>query len=181
VAQLRRHRRRGLTLIEVMLVMVMLIILAVVAYPSLSAMYGDVKVKAAADQVRASWTEARARAIEDGRPYRFAVKPGGGDFRVAPDAAEFWDGSGGGNSANENYPAPHIDEGTLTGSITFSVPDNLPTSGEWTTVAIFNADGSCQSDVEISLKEDDDSTPIVIRARAMTGAITVKKQSSGGE
>ena len=173
----RRHCRPGLTLLEVLLVMAIILCLAAIAYPTLSAMYGDVRVKAAADQVQGAWAEARANAIEGGRAYRFSVQPGTGQFRVAPDSPEFWDGSGGSQSQENDLP-PHLEEGTLSGGITFDVPANLPASGEWTTVAVFNPDGTCQADTEITLKEaDDDGTPIVIRVRAMTGAITVRKKS----
>jgi prepilin-type N-terminal cleavage/methylation domain-containing protein len=174
----RRTRRPGLTLLEVMLVMVILLLLAAVAYPTLRAMYGDVRVKAAADQVRASWTEARAQAIEDGRTYRFSVEAGTGKYRVAPDDPAFWDGSGGGQT-DENAPAPHIEEGELPNGILFEVPADLPTEANWSTVAVFNPDGSCEHDIEITLKEDDDSTPVVVRVRAMTGAISVRKKSEG--
>jgi prepilin-type N-terminal cleavage/methylation domain-containing protein len=172
----RRRRRRGVTLIEMLLVVAILIALAAIAYPTLAAMYGDVRVKAAADEVRAAWTEARARAIEDGRPYRFAVQPGTGHFRVAPDAAEFWDGSGG--SGDENAPPPHLQEDQLPNGIAFEVPPDLPEDNGWTTVAVFNPDGSCQADIEITLKEDDDTAPLVVRVRAMTGAISVRKKSA---
>src|SRR5262245_31912648 len=174
----RRTRRPGLTLLEVMLVMVIILMLAVVAYPTLSAMYGDVRVKAAADQVRASWTEARAQAIEDGRTYRFAVEPGTGKYRVAPDVPEFWDGTGGG-PGDDNYPAPHIEEGQLPNGILFEVPQDLPAEGNWSTVAVFNQDGRCDHDIEITLKADDGSTPLVDRVRPTTGAISVKKRSEG--
>ena len=174
----RRQRRCGVTLIEVLLVMAILLVLGAVAYPTLSAMYGDVRVKAAADEVRAAWVEARAQAIEDGRAYRFSVEPGTGKFRVAPDAGEFWDGSGGGPADDTALP-PHIQEGTLPNGIVFDVSPDLPADGSWTTVVLFNPDGSCARDVEVSLKEDDDSTPVVVRVRAMTGAVTVRKKSSG--
>jgi prepilin-type N-terminal cleavage/methylation domain-containing protein len=175
---IRRPRRPGLTLIEVLLVMALLLILGAVAYPTLSAMYGDVRVKAAADEVRAAWTEARAQAIEDGRAYRFSVEPGTGKFRVAPDAGDFWDGSGGGPT-DDSAPPAHIQEGTLPNGIVFDVSADLPSDGSWTTVVLFNPDGTCPQDVEVTLKEDDDSTPVVVRVRAMTGAVTVRKKSSG--
>src|SRR5262245_5855741 len=171
----RPARRPGVTLIEVLLVMAIILALMAIAYPTLSAMYGDVRVKAAADQVRGAWTEARARAIEDGRAYRFAVEPGTGKFRVAPDAAAFWDGSGGGSTDED--AAPHVQEDQLPSGIVFDVPQDLPEDGGWTIVAVFNPDGSCQADVEITLKEDDDSAPIVVHVRAMTGAITVRKKT----
>ena len=46
---------------------------------------------------------------------------------------------------------------------------------------IFNPDGSCQYDVEITLQDNDGSTPIVVRVRAMTGAISVRKKPTGGQ
>jgi Tfp pilus assembly protein FimT len=160
--------------------MAILIMLSALAYPTLSAMYGDIRVKAAADQVQGAWAEARARAIEDGRGYRFAVEQGTGRFRIAPDGPEFWDGGGNGQS-DENAPPPYIHEGNLPNSIVFNVSDSLPTEGEWTTVVVFNPDGTCQADVEIALKEDDDTSEIVIRVRAMTGAVTVRKRSTGDQ
>jgi prepilin-type N-terminal cleavage/methylation domain-containing protein len=174
----RRTRRPGLTLIEVLLVMALLLALGAIAYPTLSAMYGDVRVKAAADEVRAAWTEARARAIEDGRAYRFAVEPGTGKFRVAPDSGEFWDGGSGGAS-DENSAPPHVQDDELPNGIVFEASADLPSDGAWTTVAVFNPDGSCQADTEITLREDDGSTPVVVRVRAMTGAISVRKKSAG--
>jgi len=173
----RRPRRAGLTLIEVLLVLTIIIVLGAVAYPTLSAMYGDVRVKAAADEVRAAWAEARAQAIEDGRAYRFAVEPGTGQFRVAPDADEFWDGSGGGPAA-ENAAPPHLQDGTLPNGIVFDVSGELPAAGSWSTVVVFNPDGTCSRDAEVALKEDDDSTPVVVRVRAMTGAVSVRKKSA---
>jgi len=174
----RRIRRPGFTLIEVLLVVVVIVALGAVAYPTFSAMYGDVRVKAAADEVRGAWTEARAHAIEDGRAYRFAIQPGTGKYRVAPDADGFWDGSGGGQSDGE--AAPFTQEGDLPNGILFDAGTDLPESGGWSTVVVFNPDGGCNADVEIALKEDDDDGgPIVVRARAMTGAVTVRKKSAG--
>jgi prepilin-type N-terminal cleavage/methylation domain-containing protein len=175
----RRTRRPGFTLIEILLVMAMLLVLSALAYPTLSAMYGDVRVKAAADDVRAAWADARSHAIEDGRAYRFAVQPGTGKYRVAPDADGFWDGSGGADAGDGEAPA-FTNEGSLPNGIQFDVGGDLPSTGEWTTVVVFNPDGGCNADTEVTLKEDDeDGTPIVVRVRAMTGAVTVRKKSAG--
>lgn len=174
----RAARRTGFTLVEMLLVIAVIIALAAVAYPSLKGMYGDIKIKAAADSVRAAWTEARARAIEDGRAYRFAVQPGTGKFRVAPDADGFWDGSAGDAGGDGDTP-PFTQEDDLPNGIQFALAGDAPDAGGgWTTVVVFNPDGGTNADVEVTLKEDDDSTPIVVRVRAMTGAVTVRKKSA---
>lgn len=175
---LRRQRRSAFTLLEILLVLAILIALGAMIYPTLSGMYGDVRVKAAADDVQASWTEARAHAIEEGRSYRFAVQPNTGIFKVAPDADGFWDGSGG--QQDENEPPPFTQEGELSSGIQFDVPADLPSSGGWSTVVVFNPDGGCSQDVEVTLKEDDaDAAPVIVKVRAMTGAISVRRKPTG--
>lgn len=172
----RQMHRRGVTLLEVLLVMVILIALGAVAYPTMHSMYMDARVRAAADQVREEWTEARAWAIENGQGYRFAVQPGTGMYRVAPDAEEFWDGS---TESNDDGTPVHIKEGELSHGILFNVGDDMGTeSNGWVTIVVFNPDGSCQEDREIALKEDDDTTSMVVRVRAMTGSITVRKETA---
>src|SRR5260370_627756 len=76
--------RSAFTLLELIMVMTILVILAVLSYPSINAMYGSYRVEAAADQVRAAWAEARTHAANEGRPYRFSVVPNKRNFRVAP-------------------------------------------------------------------------------------------------
>jgi prepilin-type N-terminal cleavage/methylation domain-containing protein len=175
----RRTRRPGLTLIELLLVVAVLVTLAAVAFPTLSSFWGDVKVKAAADNVREAWADARAHAIEEARGYRFAVQPGTGKFRIAPDADNFWDGSD--TSGNDSDAPPFMREGSLPNGITFDASGDLPQSGSWSTVVVFNPDGGCNADVEILLREDDDTTPIAVRVRAMTGAVTARKKSTQGQ
>src|SRR5947209_15428910 len=96
-----RRKRSGFTLLEVLCVMAILIILLSLAYPSIEGMYGSVRQTAAADKIRSVFAETRARAIEDGQGYRFAVMPGRDRFRVAPDKSEYWDG--GGDSSEGGY------------------------------------------------------------------------------
>jgi len=81
--------RRAFTLLEVSLVCVLIVMLGAMAYPSIEAIYGGVRLTAASDLIRARWADARSHAAEDGRPYRFAVVPDTGRFRLAPDTGEF--------------------------------------------------------------------------------------------
>ncbi len=170
-----RTPRPAFTLLEVLLVIAILVAIGAAAFPTLEGLYRDVREKAAADVVRAAWSEARARAIEDGRSYRFAVQPGTGNFRVAPDTS-FSDGT----LVGDDEAPPYTQEEALPGSILFEVPGDLPAEGGWTTVAIFNPDGTCNSDTEITLKTRDDGPAITVRVRAMTGAITVRNRAGEG-
>ena len=69
-------RRRGFTILELVLVMTIMVIVGALAFPSFEAMLTSSNEVAARDMVRASWAEIRARALEENRPYRFAVVSG---------------------------------------------------------------------------------------------------------
>src|SRR5688572_23304930 len=90
-----RRRRGGYTLFEVVLVCAVLVIAAGLMAPSLRGMFGYFKQQAAVDSVRAAWAQARARAIDEGRPYRFSVESNGTHYRIAPDRQSYWSGGSG--------------------------------------------------------------------------------------
>ena len=54
--------------------MALIVLLSAAIYPNIEAMYGDSKVTASGDMIRAAWAEAQAHAMNEGRPYRFAVR-----------------------------------------------------------------------------------------------------------
>src|SRR5262249_49163156 len=98
----RKKTRSAYTLLELVLVCAITAILATMAYPLLSGMLygkdglsGKPGQQAALDKVRSRLAEARARAMNEGRPYRVAIVPNKGNIRVAPDSDEFWGGGGG--------------------------------------------------------------------------------------
>jgi prepilin-type N-terminal cleavage/methylation domain-containing protein len=181
-------RRSGFTLLEVMLVMAILVILAAVALPSLEAMYGDTKLRGAADEVRGAWAEARARAIDSGNNYRFAIKAGTGRYRVAPDSPDFWDGT---NESAEDGDTGQVLTGSLPKGITFG--DGNPnqnkqalpeTASGWRVLVTFLPDGTCKipdgSDyAKITLTYD--GSMLIVSVRALTGIVTVRtlKQEEG--
>jgi len=69
---------------ELVVTLAIIVVAGAIAVPSLRSMMGDNPVKAAADQVKSRWAEARAKAMEQGKPYRFSVT-GNNTHRTAPD------------------------------------------------------------------------------------------------
>ena len=183
--------RRGYTLFELLVVVALVLILAGMAVPSIESMYADSRLEAAADQVAGQWSAMRARAITEGRPYRFAIQPGGGDFRVAPDAPEFWSG-GDAPAASNDANAPLVAQDSLPAGIRFASvggdsgsaanPDTgevgdasaaASGSGSWSTTAVFLPDGTARQDQEITFRSEL-SGPLALKLRALTGGMSTR-------
>ncbi len=182
-----RHRsRRAYTLMEVMLVMAVMVMFAAIGYPAIDSLYSGVKVDAASDAVRTAWSEAKTHAVNEGRAYRFAVVPGKGNYRVAPDGSDYWSGSAP-PQADPDNPAIVL-ENALPKGIVFTLndatagptdgdtalPEGGVSSGQWSTVATFLPDGTADDDVKITLQMDG-SRPTIISLRSLTGAVTVQR------
>lgn len=185
-----RQDRPGYTLFELVLVLALLIVLTTIIYPSLDAMYGEYRLTQAADMVRAAWATARSRALDEGRPYRFAVVPDRGNYRVAPDSADFWAGNGDMPEAVDAATPPLILADVLPRGVRFTDAQDaragqLDPGGEsvlpadaippdaWSTAAVFLPDGTARDDVEIVFTARG-ARPLVVRLRALTGVVTVR-------
>jgi prepilin-type N-terminal cleavage/methylation domain-containing protein len=181
--------RPGFTLFELVLVLAVLVTLAAIAYPSMEAMYGSYRLTAGVDMVRAAWAAARSRAIEEGRPYRFAIIPGEGRFRVAPDGGSYWSGNGQ-NDDNSAGPPPLIQEDTLPKGIRFASTDagtatdtgvqqDSTTGGPWTSVATFLPDGTAREDVSIEFSQRGGGRPMILKLRGLTGVVRLETAAKG--
>jgi type II secretion system protein H len=174
--------RRGFTILEVLLVAAVIVVMAAMAYPSMEAMYGDLRLTAAADQVRGRWAEARTKAIEEGRPYRFATQPDG-QYRIAPDTADNWSGSSdstAGDSNDADTP-PLVIEESLPQGLKFadeSTTQDNTDSGPWQTAIKFLPDGTASADKTIMIQANG-YRPVQLRIRALTGAVTVETLPAG--
>jgi hypothetical protein len=172
-----------------MLVLVLLVLLAAIAYPSLDSLLGTFRMNAAADMLRANWADARASAMNEGRAYRFAVLPNKGNFRVAPDSPDFW--SGNDPPADDPNNPPLVVDDALPKGVRFATPDSyqsaalyqtgesfLPVGsvdpGSWSTIVTFLPDGTTKEDVEIVFTGGG-ARPLDIKLRALTGAVTVQR------
>ena len=184
----RRLLRPGYTLFELILVLAILVLMAAIVYPSFQSMYEGFKLGEATDKVRGGWASARTYAVNDSRSYRFSVVPGKGNFRVAPDAAEFWSGA---EVAANGEGLPFGLEDALPKGIRFTIGDNavdatgestLPAgsvdASQYQTVVIFLADGSARADVEILLHSTS-TRAVSMRLRALTGAVSAKTLDPG--
>lgn len=185
---MRTRRRRGFTLLEIVLVMAIIVMFAAISFPAIEAMYADARLQGGSDSVRAAWSEAQAHAVNESRPYRFAVVPGKGNYRVAPDSAEFWNGDGGNPSSDSENPAYVLEESMPRGMVfpeengnvpkvspnDSSLPEGSVGVGQWVTLATFLPDGTAQDDVEITLQYPG-TRPIILRLRALTGTTTVSR------
>jgi prepilin-type N-terminal cleavage/methylation domain-containing protein len=72
--------RRGLTLLEVLLVLGVLVALAAIVWPATQRPLAGWRLRRAADVVRTAWTRARNRAISREQIVRFQYSPGGRQY-----------------------------------------------------------------------------------------------------
>jgi prepilin-type N-terminal cleavage/methylation domain-containing protein len=98
--------RRGVSLMELLLVLVLLVIAGSIAVPAITGAFGGVKLKRAGDKVVARWAEARAQAIETGVPYQFRFTPNTGTYRIEPLTDVLQSGASGAGGSATSVPAP---------------------------------------------------------------------------
>jgi Tfp pilus assembly protein FimT len=157
-------------------VLAILIVAAAIAAPNLGLLSGGSTLNAAADTVKARWAEARARAVADGRPYRFAVMENTGKFRVAPDSPEFWDGTTSDASGSDGTRPPLVVEDKLPQQMRFlgsagGSGASQGQSNDWTCPIVFMPDGNAQQDAQIVFGGSG-GKPLVLRIKAATGVTT---------
>lgn len=174
-------KRGGYTLLEVTLVVALMAILAALAYPSLESSYSEIRQRAGADAVRGHWAEARTRAIEDFRPYRFAVVPGTGKFRIAPHEDGGSDGASIENQDNSDAVQPLSIDEELPKGVVFAESDGSGGDGDddgYVTIVVFRTDGTADRDVEVVFQADG-CRPLQLRLRGLTGAVTTRMLKMG--
>src|SRR5207244_2644250 len=136
--------RRGFTLFELIVVMTLLLLLAAVILPSVGAFRGDTRQRAGADIIRGELAVARARAMEEGKPYRVALSQDGARIRRAPDGLDFAQlpasERADGSAAAVDYPLDHV-----TASVVAEQDRPAPDATDgWVTVATVQPDGTCR-------------------------------------
>ncbi len=77
-----RRGARGMTLFEILLVLVLLVVLGSLATPLLDSTFSSMRLRRGTDQVLAAWSEARTKAIEHGQIYQFRFSEESNKYRV---------------------------------------------------------------------------------------------------
>lgn len=81
----RHGRRQGLTLVEVLLVLGLMVVLASIAWPLLDRPLANRRLHVAADTLRTEWARARNQAIAEGQTVRFQYSLGERNYSVEAD------------------------------------------------------------------------------------------------
>jgi len=87
----RNQHRTAYTLLELMIVMALIVVVTSISVPVVRTMLDDARLEGATDMVRAKTAEARAYAMDTGKPWRLAYIPGTGVIQVAPEDSTDWE------------------------------------------------------------------------------------------
>ncbi|MBC8350419.1 MAG: prepilin-type N-terminal cleavage/methylation domain-containing protein [Planctomycetes bacterium] len=80
----RSRRQRGITLLEMLLVLGLLVAIAAIAMPSVNRPLETYRLRKSGDLIRAEWAKARAKAMESGRTYVFRYEPDADGYQIEP-------------------------------------------------------------------------------------------------
>lgn len=80
----RRALKQGMTLMELLLVVAIMVVIAALAAPSVQRTIARQTLRSGADRVRVAMGQARVRAIREGEEFAVFYMPDGGWFNVAP-------------------------------------------------------------------------------------------------
>lgn len=104
-----RLRRRGLSLMEMMLVLAVLVAVAAMAVPALQGPMDDQRLRKSADLVRSQWAQARVAAMKTGRMQMFRYEIGGELYSIQP-----WQGQTDAVEASGDLTANPLTEDTIS-------------------------------------------------------------------
>ena len=79
----RASPQRGLTLVEVILVLALLVVIGAVSVPLLESSFSRAGLHSAGDTLRGAWAKARLAAMQSGQTCVFRYEPNGSRFQIA--------------------------------------------------------------------------------------------------
>lgn len=175
------HRpRRGYTILELIVVMALLIMLAVVVLPSVGAIQGGTRQRAGADAVRAELASARARARDEGQPYRIAISEDGRRLRREADGPDFGTATGDGVPGSSAACVEFEFDKKVAAEVQTMDGTAAVSDGGWVTVATVLPDGTCREDGMLIAFKDEDKPKLYVQVRGLTGSSRVVPDPNGG-
>src|SRR5215213_9960109 len=84
VAPPEEYKQRGMTLVELLVVLALLVVIGSIVVPVFTGSFASVRLRRAGDQVLTRWSQARAQAIETGEVFQFTYTPETGSYQVGP-------------------------------------------------------------------------------------------------
>lgn len=193
---------RGVTLIELLLVLAILALVAATAWPSLERSLADQRLRDAADTIRAEWQHARAQAMSSGVAYQFHYMPEERVYWIEPcDDATVSSEPAASASANALGQASESDRQRLPDNILFvegrvqrasaeaassetSDParngqNQVSDEGELNAPLVFSPDGTC-STAQVTLRNEYDRG-ITLSIHGLTAIAVVGEVAAAGE
>lgn len=186
--------RPGLTLVEVILVLSLLVIIGAVTVPLLEGTLTRSRLGHGGDLLRAAWSRARLAATQSGQAYAFRFEPRGSRYETIP-LAQLTDPSARpleATSVDDTVAEGDDDDArasdnSLPTGVTFadlqvstsSQPPSDPSVGAaWSRPILFYPDGTT-SDAVVTLANEEGLT-LHVTLRGLTGTARVGEISSGG-
>jgi type II secretory pathway pseudopilin PulG len=176
-------RHNGLTLVEVILVLSLLVIIGAISVPLLGGSFSRAGLHSGSDLLRGAWSKARLAAMQNGDTYVFRFEQGGSRFQLIklnqlgmPESDEL---------APEEKDAEHSpadmlrkSQNRLPDGVVFAAGDVSKSSqieatlgatadGPWSQPVLFRPDGTT-SDASVVLENDRKQT-IRVTLRGLTG------------
>lgn len=181
------RQSRGLTLIEMCLVLALLVVIAAVATPLLEGSFSRANLQSAADLLTAAWSRARLAAMESGVTHVFRFEPKGTRFQIITlnDLGMLESETPDIDDANSEYgidemmrsPQNRLPEGVAFAAAEIAASSQVAaTYGEttgtnWSSPILFHADGTT-SDATVLLANGDGQT-VRLTQRGLTGITQV--------
>lgn len=180
-------RRAGLTTLEMLLVLAIIVMVVGMSLPALEDAYKTREIENAGEFVRQKLAEGRTRAIETGLVYQFRYEPGKSRFVILPELdgiAESTDGSKYYRFSGELLESIHFrEELDSVGSgenLDAEWFEGLPDAHElsqtiWSEPVEFHFEGNAEDSYVFIM--DDEKRSIKLSIRGLTGMVSVARVS----
>jgi len=175
--------QRGLTLVEVILVLTLLVVIGAVSAPLLEGSFSRAELHGAGDLLRGAWAKARLAAMQTGQTCVFRFEPNGSRFQIValnqlglPEANELQPDDP--NIEHKAVDMLRLSRSRLPDGVVFAAGDvstssqlmaTLPgaAEGPWSAPVLFHPDGTT-SDASVLLSNEQQTT-IRVTLRGLTG------------